>query len=221
MISLEDITAAFNNASEESKQAYVNATSQYMLKAPGFIIGLVKNNTFITALSRSANLSISLTGSQRFQDDVKKITLECLEEEHIIDKLEELPEQINELEDRIQNIRINAKVITPASDETEKIIINSKKSYVAYKAIEFMSSLPDDIKGEKTLTNKLWHAVCDTIPEELKPKNLRQSKPDIFKCATDWFGLKKDRAPRGNHDSVLIMTRDFDNSILNRIEVSV
>ena len=211
----------FENDRFIEKLATNNKFIDKLSKTPNFVIGLVNNSNFVNILVKNPNFRITLVKNPDFKEDIMDIADEFITSEQIFDKLDEIPE----LKQEILDIKINGKVIIPASEDTEaaeKIIVSTKKGYIGYQAVKFLCSLPDDIYGEKTLTTKLFYKLLEQIPEEFRPKteNIRQAKSDIYNFVESFYkSVKKDNAKRGNKDSVLVMKKDFDSSILNRIVV--
>lgn len=188
---------------------------------------LIKNSTFVSLLARNQNFIISLAKNPVFIEALVKNPDFKSEIDNIIDEdLTITDGQIADLQDEINNIKINPKMITPVIEdiETDRIIVTNKTEYCAFETVKLLNSLPKNFAGERTLTNSLFYQAWENVPEEYRPdtKNKRQAKRDICNFIVKIYkGIRRDKSKNGNRDVRLVMNPNFDSGILKRIEVSV
>lgn len=219
---LSEFTEAYNNASEEERQEFLETIIPDILKSPKFQTNPGYREEVKEIIKETYNEPAFKTNVEYALLDSESKLLPRLNSVEIITGLKEdlysdfeeptIPEKINKLAERIESSPLEA-----LGDSKETLIPETKMEKTFVKFIDFVLAQPVR-DGKKLITNNLIHQFRKNLPDDIKPKtvNPRQWKKELFEYTRQKTDVAKpDKTSKGDNRGIrLVFPRNFNIGML-------
>jgi hypothetical protein len=205
MVTLAEINEAYRNGSKDERREFCN------LIAPEFIESPIFDSPEFKAAIENVLIISELKPIKRISTIETVLGLNDLQEEEQVT----IPEQLNILAERIDNISQNT---VKATDNSQEEII--PKTTLEQKAVKLMESLkikPRNRAGEVFLDNKeLTNFLVKELPDELRTNdsNLRRVKKRVIEKTRSLFpgSISINKSKYGRHETRIIYKESYQSN---------